>query len=188
MSAYSWRELIAHNRGVSGAALTNTTTATSLLPAGALCTLGGGLLQIGSKLNITAWGQLGNVVTAAPTFTFDVRFGSISVFTMVGQISTTAHTALPWKLEITLDCRTVGASTTANFFGLGDISGQPFNLTAAADGGTSHPNILLPTTTPAAGTGFDSTVGNAVDLRGTWSAANASNSIQLHYYTLELLN
>lgn len=187
MSAYSWREVVAHDQGVAGAALTNTVTATSILPAGALWTLPGNLLKVGSKLHVTAAGQVGNVVTAAPTFAFDVRIGAVSVFTMVAQTSTTAHTALPWKLEVLLTCRAIGSGTSANFFGIGMATSQAFNLTAAADAGTSHPNIILPTTTPAAGTGFDSTTGGIIDLRGTWSAANASNSLTLHHYMLELL-
>lgn len=188
MSQYSWREVVAHDQGVAGAALTNTVTATSLLPAGALWTMPGNLLKVGTKLHITAAGQISNVVTAAPTFAFDVRLGSVSAFTMTAQCSTTAHTSLPWKLQVLLTCRAIGATTTANFFGVGEIMGQAFNLTAAADAGTGHPGILLPTTTPAAGTGFDSTASNQIDLRGTWSAANASNSIQVLHYMLELLN
>lgn len=188
MSTYGWRAPIADSKGVAGAALTNTTTPTSLLPATALVTIGGGTLKVGDKLMITIEGQVSNVVTAAPTLTFDVRIGSVSVFTAVAQCSTTVHTSLPFKAEITLEVRAVGASTAANILGMMELRGQAFNLTAAADGGTGIPTLLLPGTTPAVGTGFDSTAGGQLDFRGTWSAANASNSVTINKYIVESMN
>jgi len=45
----------------------------------------------------------------------------------------------------------------------------------------------MPNTTPAVGTGFDSTVSMVVDMFGTFSLNNA-NAIQLHQYWLYEVN
>jgi len=55
----------------------------------------------------------------------------------------------------------------------------------AAGGAGVH---LLPNAAPAVGTGFDSTAAQAVNLFGTWSVANAANSILTHQYMVESLN
>jgi hypothetical protein len=186
MSSYQWRAPIADNRGVAGAALTNTVTATSLLPATALVTIAGGALKVGDKFKVNIEGVLSNVVTAAPTLTLDVRIGSVSVFTAVMQLSTTVHTNVPFKADITLEVKTVGAGTSATILGMMDARSQAINLTAAADAGTSTPNVLYGGV--SVGTGFDSTAGGQLDLRGTWSAANASNSVTINKYLVESVN
>jgi hypothetical protein len=56
-------------------------------------------------------------------------------------------------------------------------------LTTAALSATT-PIQLLPASSPAAGTGFDSTAAFVVDVFGTWSVANASNSIRLDQFSL----
>jgi hypothetical protein len=48
--------------------------------------------------------------------------------------------------------------------------------------------LLIPVGAPTVGTGFDSTAAQTVDLFGTWSVANAANSIQVHQYMLESVN
>jgi hypothetical protein len=97
---------------------------------------------------------------------------------------------VPWMMEILLTCRAVGASTSANLMGQGTfISRAILDSGATADATTvGHPELLIPETTPAVGTGFDSTVANQSDLYVACSASNASNAIQLHQYTLESLN
>lgn len=181
-----WRAPLVDNKGVAGAALTNTTTPTSLLPSTALITIAGGQFKVGDKIKISIEAILSNVVTAAPTLTLDVRFGAVSVFTAVMQLSTTVHSNVPCQAEITLEVKAVGASTSANMLGLMKATSQAINLTAAADAGTGHPTILYGGV--SVGTGFDSTAGGQLDLRGTWSAANGSNSVTVNKYIVELLN
>ena len=46
----------------------------------------------------------------------------------------------------------------------------------------------LPVTTPVVGGNVDTTTALTVDMFGTFSIANAGNSIQVHTYTLESIN
>jgi 3-oxoacyl-[acyl-carrier-protein] synthase III len=76
-----------------------------------------------------------------------------------------------------LTLRAVGDGTLANFMHTGILH-------SAIVSATNLDNIF-PTTAPAVGTGFDASTSAALDLQATWSAASASNSIQLHQYLLE---
>jgi hypothetical protein len=189
MSAYSWGEVLVEAQ-TAGANLTASTTATSLLPTAAVFTLPAGFFsRPGKMLKILATGQLGNIVTTPGTLTIDVQLGGSVVAFNGGavQLSSTAHTALPFWLEIILTCRSIGNGTSATLMGQGRMTAQSLSLTAVADSTTTPATLLLPNTTPAVGTGFDSTVSQKVDLRGTFSLSNA-NAIQLQTYALIAMN
>jgi hypothetical protein len=72
--------------------------------------------------------------------------------------------------------------------GQGRITSQALSLTAVADSTTTPATLLIPNTTPAVGTGFDSTVANLVQVFGTFSIANAANAVQVQQYSLIALN
>lgn len=190
MSLQTWQETLVSAQ-VSGTTLTGSLSATSILPAAARYTLPANFMAIGKVLRLRATGALGNIVTTPGTLTLDVRMGPTSNIIVFNggamQLSSTAHTALPFSLEILLTCRAIGASTTANLMGQGWILGQALSLTAVADSTTTPAHLLMPNTTPAVGTGFDSTVPMVVDLFATFSLANA-NALTLTQYTLEALN
>ncbi len=101
-------------------------------------------------------------------------------------MSTTAHTTLPWWYEALLTCRAVGSS--ANFMGQAIATSQCLSLTAVADSTTTPATLLVPNTTPAVGTNFDSTTSQVIDMFATFSIANAGNLIQLHQFSLEMMN
>lgn len=180
MSSNSWNQTLITSQ-VDGTALTNTTTATSLLPGAAKFVLPANLFQIGTKLRVKAAGKISTAAAGPGTFTLDLRFGSVVVFNggASGTLATSASN-VTWDLEMDLICRSIGASTSATMLGNGRL------ITAALS--TSTPIQLLPATSPAAGTGFDSTASQTVDLFGTWSVASASNTITLNNYELILLN
>ena len=187
MSGYSWAETLVTGQA-AGSNLTASTTATSLLPAGSVFTLPANFFSApGKQLKIIAAGQLGNIVTTPGTLTIDVRFGGSTVVFNGGamQLSSTAHTALPFWLEILLTCRAVGAS--GNLMGQGRMTAQSLSLTAVADSTTTPATLLLPNTTPAVGTSFSTLVAQSVDLFGTFSLSNA-NAIQVQQYSLIALN
>lgn len=188
MSAYSWGEVLV-SANASGANLTGSTSATSILPAAAVFTLPANFFTVGKMLKIIAAGQLGNIVTTPGTLTLDVFLGGSVVAFNGGamQLSSTAHTTLPFFLEILLTCRAIGSGTTANLMGQGRMTAQALSLTAVADSTTTPATLLLPNTTPAVGTGFNSNAAQSVDLRGTFSLSNA-NAITLHQYALIALN
>jgi hypothetical protein len=180
MSYNSWNQTLITSHG-DGTALTNSTSATSILPGAAKFTLPANLFAEGMKLRLLASGRISTAAATPGTITFDMRFGSVVVFNggASGTVATSA-TNLTWDLKIDFIIRAIGASTSANGLGTGV-------LTTAALSATT-PIMLLPVSAPAAGTGFDSTVSNVVDLFATWSAASASNTITLHNYELILCN
>lgn len=47
---------------------------------------------------------------------------------------------------------------------------------------------MLPAASPSLGSGFDNTVSGYFDCFGTWSVANASNTITVNDYELAFLN
>jgi hypothetical protein len=186
MSSNSWNQTLITAQ-VDGTALTNTTTATSLLPAAAKFTMPANYLKIGDVIRIKARGRVSTVVTTPGTLTLDVRFGSTVVFNGGAMnLNTTAQTNATWVLDVDLVVRSIGASTTATVLGVGEWKSRAIIGSAAvASGGV--PVTPLPDTAPAVGTGFDSTTSFTIDLFGTWSVANAANSIQVHQFELALL-
>lgn len=188
MSNQRWMETLIEAQA-DGAALTNTITATSLLPTPAVYTLPSNFFNvIGKKLRIFAMGRMSTVATTPGTFTFDVRFGSTVVWTGGAMaLNTTAQTNDTWTLELDLTCRAIGSGSVSTLLGIGYFcSAAVIGSPAPSAGGSG--SLLLPATAPAVGTGFDCTATQAVNLFGTWSVANASNSITLHQYSLESLN
>lgn len=174
----------------AGAALANTTTPTSLLPAGARQTLGANFFWFpGKKLKLKASGVISTVVTTPGNFTFDFRLGSVIAWNGgATALNVVAQTNATWDLEAELTCRAIGQSTTANLIGVGKLITRA-SLNAPAVGTTTGVGtVLLPDTAPVVGTGFDSTASAIADLFGTWSVANAANSISLYQYSLESLN
>ena len=193
MSLQTWQEtLIATN--VDGAAVTNTTTPTSILggtgtgASQAKLTLPSNFFYVGRVLKITAQGRISTVVTTPGTLTLDVRFGAVIVANGGPMsLNVVAKTNVPWWLEWVLTCRAIGSGTTSNLMHQAQwqseaVIGSPLPTV----GGVG--SLLIPVSAPAVGTGFDSTAAQTVDLFGTWSVANAANSIQLHQYKLEALN
>lgn len=184
MSLQTWQETLIAAQ-VDGTALANSTTATSILPAAAKCTLPANYLQIGRVLQLTAKGRISNIVTTPGTLTFSVRFGSTAVFTGSGMsLNTTAKTNVSWEAQILLTCRSIGASTSATMMGQGTFTSES-NVGSAANTALV---AMMPLSAPAVGTGFDSTATQQVDLFAAFSVANAGNSIQVHQYVLESLN
>lgn len=174
----------------AGAALSNSTTPTSLLPAGARQALGANFFWFpGKKIKLKASGVISTVVTTPGNFTFDFRLGSVIAWNGgASALNIVAQTNANWDFEVEMTCRAIGQTTTANLIGLGKFISRA-SLNAPAVGTTTGVGtVLLPDTAMAAGTGFDSTASAIADLFGTFSVANAANSITLHQYSLESLN
>lgn len=189
MSMQTWQETIASMTSVGPTKNTWTTAATIINPQ-ALVSLPPNYLYPGKQLRITAIGGLSNVITAQPTFTFQVMLGAVIAWTS-GAILTnqTAHTLLPFKLQIDLRCDTVGSGTAAKLLGVGQISGVQFLASGTgADPVAGHSTLMLPVTAPAVGTGFDASIANVLDFFAACSVSNAGNGITLYEYYVEALN
>lgn len=170
----------ANGTAVTAAAATSLLTSAA---AGGKFTLPANFFKnVGDRLNIRASGRISSVITTPGTARFDVRFGGTVVFDGLAVLLDTvaAHTNVAWWLDIELWLDTIGSSAT--LFGLGkwtceDILGVP----ATAPKGVL--TAVLPwNTAPAAGTSFDATASQQVDLFFTQTVA--TGSCQLHNYEL----
>lgn len=187
MSSTTWWQTLAAQQA-AGALFNTYTTAKTVINAQALYTLPAGTLKIGDQLKVDVRGAISNIVTTPGTITMQVMFGSIIVFTTGAmQMSSTAHTTIPFHLDVLLTCRAIGPTTSANFMGQGTIHSQTVNATAVADGTQTHTTLLAPNTAPAVGTGFDSTIANIIDFWTGFSINNAGNGVQVQQYNVSLL-
>lgn len=185
MSLQTWQETLVTAQ-VDGTALTNTVTATSIIPPAAKFILPSNFFAIGKMLRLKASGRISTVVTSPGTLTLDMRFGGTVVANGGAMnLNTTAQTNATWLLELIATCRAIGAS--ANLMWTAEWKSRAIiGAAAVAAGGVTV--TPLPDTAPAVGSNFDSTTTQAVDFFATWGTANAANSIQLHQYSLESLN
>lgn len=169
-----------------GAALANTTTATSILPASGIAVIPGGILQVGSIFKITLRGRISTLATSPGTLTLDVRLGSavISAFGAIA-LNISAQTNVTWEAILLATIRAVGSGTTANALCTANFVSRAVIGSPAAGAGSAG-SILLPETAPAVGAGFDSTAAQTVNVFAAWSTANAANSIQVHQSLIEL--
>lgn len=189
MSANYWVETLAEAQG-DGPTLASSSSATSILPTAARILLPPGFFRnIGKSLRITAAGRLSVLNPTPGNLTLDVRMGgsgTIVVFNGGAMALNTAaaKTNVTWTVEMLLTCRAVGSGTSANILGTGVMQSEAIN--GAAAGFIS--SVSIPASAPAAGTGFDSTIANVLDLFATFSISNAANSLTLHQYFAEALN
>jgi hypothetical protein len=193
MSLQTWQETLITAQ-VDGTALASSTTQTSILPAAARYTLPSNYFSaIGKSVRVKAFGRISTVVTTPGNISFFLCFGTvatpINVFaSQATALNVAAQTNATWMLELISTCRAIGSGTSANLITVGSWISRA-SLNAPAVGTTTGVGtVLMPDTAPAVGTGFDSTITNVVDLQAQFSISNASNSIQLHGYTLESLN
>jgi hypothetical protein len=188
MSAPYFTQILASQKA-AGTLFNTYTTAKSILNVTELLPIPGNYMQVGTKFRLRAMMGLSNIVTTPGTVTFQVMMGSIVVWTSGAvQMSTTANTLLPIELEVNLRLDTAGSGTAAKFMGVGKIIGLNVQLGAGAANGTVTDTALtLPTTSPAVGTGFDSTVSNIMDFWVGFSTSNAGNGVQIYDYSTEQL-
>ena len=189
MSVQTWQETITSLSSVGPTKASWTTAATILNPQ-ALVSLPPNYLAPGKQLRVTVAGALGNIVTAQPTFTFNLMLGAVIAWTSGAVLtSTTVHAALPFKLVIDLRCDTVGSGTSAKLIGIGTLTGPQFVASGAtADSVNGNTVLMLPVTTPAVGTGFDASVALVLDLFAACSVSNAANTLTVQEYYVEALN
>ena len=136
--------------------------------------------QIGKHWRVLILGRQSCAVTTPGTIQWQLRLGptgTISVFdTGALGMNIVAKTTVPFLLEMDLTCRAVGSGTSSNLFGIG-------RYTSEAVVGAPLPSVggngvlMVPVGTPGAGTGFDNTAANTIDLFYTPSLATASMTV-----------
>lgn len=188
MSIQAWTEVITWQAG-AGTLFNTYTTAKTVINSQALLSLPPNYLQLGRMLRIKVQGGISNVITAQPTFTFQVMMGSVIAHTSGAILTTTtAHTTIPFDYEVLMRVNAVDTGTSANFFSQGVLRGIMFVISGAVGDPTAGVGtIMCPNTAPAAGTGFDSTIANVLDFHVGISASNAGNGIQIDKYVVESL-
>lgn len=166
-----------------GAALANSTTQTSLLPASALeAAFGIGYWSRGKVLSFDFSGRISTVVTTPGTLALALRLGTVDIFASgLMTLNVVAQTNVHWQLRGELVCRAAGNSTLTTFFpkGCRFVSHAVIGSPAPTAGGAGE-HLLPYNAAPAVGSGLDFTGDQKLNLMATWSVANASNSIQLH--------
>ena len=187
MSRQTWVECLVASK-VQGPSLSNSTTATSVIPPGDKITLPCNYLTVGRQLRIRGMARVSNIVTTPGTLTLDVRLGAVVAFNGGAmQLSTTAHTTLPLVFQIDLIVRAEGSGTSGNLMGVMVATGQMLSI-STSDPTSGHSTLVAPNATPAVGTGYDSTSALTVDLFATFSVANAGNLFALEQFYIEALN
>lgn len=174
----------------AGALLNTYTTAKSVINPQALYTIQPNGIRVGDYLRVRASGGISNIVTAQPTFTFQIMMGSIVVHTSQAILTTTtAHTLIPFEYTAYMRLDSEGSGTAAKFQTQAHLHGIMFLISGAVGDPTlGVGDILAPNTAPAVGTGFDSSIANILDFWTGISVSNAANGIQVYQYTAELLS
>lgn len=171
---------------VDGTALSNSAVATSIIPPAARLAIPANYFFIGKTLIIEATGRMSTVVTTPGTLALTVNLGAsgtTNVFAPAAMaLNVVAQTNATWWARMKLTCRAIG--TSANLMGVGRFISRALLNAPAAGTTLGVGEALLPDTAPVVGGNFDSTVTNILDFFATFSIANASNSIQLHEYSV----
>ena len=167
-----------------GTALSNSATATSILPAQAKLTIPPNYFDyVGRRLRVVAHGRVSNIVTTPGTLILDLRLGATVVFNGAAmQFSTTAHTNVPWRLEVDLTLRVTGSA--ANFMGQAVFFSQAASI-STSDPTAGHSFLMAPNSAPAVGSNFDATAALVLDMFAKFSIADALNAITLHQYEVQ---
>src|SRR5678815_1812389 len=192
MPTQGWNQTLVTQR-TAGTIFDTYTTAKTVINQQDLYGFYANYFQLGSKLRIRVNGSMTTLVTTPGTVTFQVMLGTIPVYTTGAiQINATAHTLLPWWLDVNLTCQLTNTGVggaIAKFMGLGLIQGVMFTKTAGqTDGVNSESEIVAPVTTPALGTAFDSTISQILDFWVGFSISSASNRVRVDQYDVEALN
>lgn len=169
-----------------GPSLTAAATA-SCLPTYVPTSIPAGYWQIGRIWRITATGRISTVITTPGTARFDLRMGAVTVWDSLAiPLNIVARTNALWKLDVVLTCRSVGTGTSATLFGMGTwFSDDNINVALPATGPGPGGAMVPFNTAPVVGTGFDSTVANALDFR--WTQTAATGSMTMHQFLIEQL-
>jgi hypothetical protein len=192
MPTQGWNQTLVTQR-TAGTLFSNYTTAKTVINQQDLFPFYANYFQLGTKLRVKVGGSISNIVTTPGTITFQVMLGSVVAWSSGAvQLNATAHTTLPFMLDIDLTCQltnTAVGGAVAKLMGLGRVSGVMFTKTAGqTDGANTETTMVVPVTAPALGTAFDSTVSQILDFWTGFSIANAGNGVRIDQYDVEALN
>jgi hypothetical protein len=179
----SWEEVIYNAAAVDGAAITNTTTETIMVPNFTWPNAGPHAWYVGKQARYLIWGRGSSVVTTPGTFTFRLRWGGVAGTTLVTSkaqaLKTTVSTNVACLVVFDVVCRAIG--TAGSFFVMGYCQ-LGNTLGGAADAAAQvWPDV------PAAVTA-DTTAANALTPTFNSSVATATTAWTSHIARIEALN
>lgn len=154
---------------------TNATAARFTLPANALKTLG-------DQIRVDARGIISCVVTTPGTARFDLAMATVAKLdTQAMPLNIVARTNVLWSLEMIGTLTTVGTAAVLTWDGTwfsDAMINTALQATGPGPGGTKVPYSGTATGASNAGTSFDSTVSQLLDLYFTQTVATGSCTLQ----------
>jgi hypothetical protein len=159
--------------------------AASCLPTPNVITLPNNYWEAGKQWRVTLCGRMSSVITTPGTARFDIRIGGVIAWDSLAVLLDTVagHTNMPFRLEVFLTCRTIGAGTASTLFGMGLLYYEGILGTPAASPKAGAVAMLPWNTAPVVGTGFNNTLANSLDIFFTQTVATGSMTV--HQYQIE---
>ncbi len=193
MSSQSWGQLIA-DLGAVGTSYASFTTQQSILTTSTATaastgyiTLPPGFFRVGGELHFDIGLAIG--WASGQTWIFTIAIGGVNaVVSGTIKTTTTGGTTEPWRIDLGVRCVSVGNGTLATLEAEGTVLGRgvcPPGATAGANYTAGMGSCMWSEATPAAGTGFNSTQANTLDLQVTSGTSSASNTVQLRRFRVE---
>ena len=163
--------------GTTDAVAVNTVAETTMMPSGfGSLTLAANFWTVGKTVRIK---MAGKAMAAAGGGTLRVRpkVGAVVMLDSAAVTVPTGVTGVPWEIEVTLTCRTTGATGTIQATGR-------FGLSSAATGAAMSFN-LFPASAVAT---VDTTASAALGCTALWDTNTASRTITTQNCVVEVLN
>ena len=170
---------------VDGPTITSSASAFTCIPTPSKIILPNNFWFIGKMLKVKLQGRISCAVTTPGTARFDLRTGPsgtiIAYDTGAMNLNIVVKANVPWELEINLTCRAVGAVTATNLMGIGRFTSEAVILSPLPTVG-GNGSLMVPTSAPAVGTGFDNTAANVIDIFFTQTVSTGSMTV--HNYEI----
>ena len=163
--------------GTADAVVANTNAETTMMPTGSgSLTLAANFWTVGKTVRVKLSGK---AMAAAGGGTLRVRpkIGTVVMLDSAAVTTPTGVTGVPWEIEVTLTCRTTGATGTIQATGR-------FGLSSAATGVAMSFN-LFPSSAVAT---VDTTASAALGCTALWDTNTASRTITTQNCVVEALN
>jgi hypothetical protein len=187
MGMQTWQEVLV--AGIADGPTLTAAAAASCIPTGSRLILPTNYFYVGKIIRVSLFGRISCVVTTPGTARFDVRLGPSGTIVAYDSgamnLNIVAKVSVPFLMEIELTCRAVGSGTASNLMGIGRFQSEAVIASPLPTVG-GNGSLLVPTTAPAVGTGFDNTAANALDVFFTQTAA--TGSLTVHNYRVDALN
>lgn len=156
----------------NGSALSGSTSATSLLPTQAVYTIpAAGFDYIGQQLKVRAQGIITTAASSPGTLTLSLYLAGATWCASQAMSLATSLTNSTWEVEFLVTIRALGTGTSANAM----FIGKAFGITSATG------FVMIPATSPAVSSGFNSQQANTLDFFATFSSS-ATNAMTLEQY------